>query len=119
MAVVRIWERRTLRERIKRLNAFRRRLFRSRIFHAIEKLSDDAVLRLATPRRLARARDEWNGSPLIACIAARRSALACQLIDRGGHVAGDGAVAIAAMWGDSTVVERLLISGANPDEPAP
>jgi hypothetical protein len=63
MAIVIIWERRTLRERIARFNEIRRRLFKSRIFHAIEKLSDDAVLRLATPRRLTRARDEWNGPP--------------------------------------------------------
>ena len=56
------------------------RTTRSRVFAAIEQGSDEEVLRLATPRRLRKARGEWGQSPLVAAIAAGRSELACLLV---------------------------------------
>lgn len=93
------------------------RHFRSPIFAAIEAGRDDDVLRLATPARLRKARGAWGASPLVAAIAASRTELAVQLIQRGGTFPNDGAVAHAAMRGDLNVLEALLAAGANPDEP--
>lgn len=92
------------------------RTTRSRVFAAIEQGSDDEVLRLATPRRLRKARGEWGESPLVAAIAAGRSELACLLVSRGGILPGDGALAHAAMRGDVKVVDALLAAGKDPDE---
>lgn len=93
------------------------RTVRSPIFEAIEQGRDAEVLRLATPQRLKRVRGKWGESPLVAAIAAKRSELAIQLIQRGGTFANDGALAHAAMHGDVKVVDALLSSGKNPDEP--
>ena len=93
------------------------RTFRSPIFEAIEQGRDAEVLRLATPKRLKRARGKWGESPLVAAIAAKRTELALQLIERSGSFANDGALAHAAMHGDVKVVDALLATGKNPDEP--
>ena len=119
MGIVVVWEPNRIRGILPRLRLSIRRALKPRIFGAIAGLSDESVLALATPRRLRRAKDEWGASPLVACIGARRSGLACQLIDRGGNSAGDGALAHAAMQGDLQVVVKLLESGANPDETLP
>jgi len=92
-----------------------RRALRPKIFRAIESGSDEEVLSLATRRTLERAKGEWRESPLEACISARRSDLACRLVESG--VRFRGAVALAAMYGDAAVVRKLLAAGADPDEP--
>lgn len=97
-------------------NAWRRSL-RGRIFSAIEKGDDVEALRLASPRALLRSFGEFGQSPLVASIAAKQSKLALAFISRGGSYAGDGALAHAAMNGDLEVVEALLETGKNPDEP--
>lgn len=99
-------------ERVRRVI---RRALRPKIFRAIESGSDEEVLRLSTRRTLERAKGEWRETPLEACISARRSELACRLVERG--VDSRGAVALAAMYGDAAVVRKLLEAGVDPDEP--
>ncbi|APV48604.1 hypothetical protein BWI17_02230 [Betaproteobacteria bacterium GR16-43] len=96
-----------------------RRKVRSRIFDAIERGDEDAVIRLASSGRLVRARDEFGSRPLVASIAAKRSRIAIDLIARDGYVRGDGAVAHAVMWGDLAVLKALIESAADLNEPLP
>lgn len=84
---------------------------------AIERGDTEAVLRLAKQHRLLHARGEFGESPLVASIANGQSALACELIQRGGSFEADGALAHAAMIGDLAVVNALICNGKNLDEP--
>jgi ankyrin repeat protein len=94
-----------------------RRCVRGRIFTAIERGDDSIALQLATPKTLLKSVGEYGQSPLVAAIAAGRNGLALEFISRGGFYAGDGALAHAAMRGNTEVVEALLKGGKSPDEP--
>lgn len=95
------------------------RYLRHGIFSAIELGDDEKALSLATQRVLLRARDEWGASPLVAAIAAQRPRLVHEFIQRGGMLAGDGAIAHASMRGDLAIVEMLLAAKKDPNEPLP
>jgi ankyrin repeat protein len=95
------------------------RAFRHRIFAAIEHGSDQEVLNLASKRVLVRSKNEWGSSPLVAAIAMNRHVLVSQFIQRGGMLAGDGAIAQAAMRGHIEIVAMLLDADKNPNEPLP
>ncbi len=94
-----------------------RRCVRGRIFAALERGDDSIALQLATPKTLLKSVGEYGQSPLVAAIAAGRESLALEFISRGGFYAGDGALAHAAMRGNTAVVEALLKGGKSPDEP--
>jgi hypothetical protein len=100
-----------------RISIALRRSLRSRIFAAIERGEDSKALQLAVPTTLLKSTGEFGQSPLVAAIAAGRDNLALEFISRGGFYAGDGSLAHAAMRGNLKVVEVLLKSGKNPDEP--
>jgi ankyrin repeat protein len=93
------------------------RALRHKIFAAIEQGADDAAIRLGTRSVLARSRDEWGASPLIAAINAGRPAVVRAFIERGGVRQGDGSLAHAAMRGDLDAIELLLATKKSPDEP--
>lgn len=93
------------------------RAFRHKIFSAIERGADDEAIHLATRSVLARSRDEWGASPLVAAINAARPTLVREFIRRGGVQPGDGSLAHAAMKGDLEAVTMLLAAKKNPDEP--
>jgi len=94
-----------------------RRLFRGRIFAAIERGDDAKALHFATPSVLLKSGGVFGQSPLVAAISENRTNLALEFISRGGSYAGDGTLAHAAMRGNLEVVEALLKAGNNPDEP--
>lgn len=94
-----------------------RRCVRGRIFACIERGDDAKALQLATPRTLLKSVGQHGQSPLVAAIAAGRESLALEFISRGGFYAGDGALAHAAMRGNTALVEVLLHAGKSPDEP--
>ena len=60
------------------------RIFRHKIFTAIEHGADEDALRLAGERTLSHARDEWGRSPLVAAIVQNRPVLVREFIRRGG-----------------------------------
>ena len=62
-------------------------------------------------------RGEWGETALSCAIGYKQSALAVELVRRGGMYAEDGTLAKAAMNGDLMVVEALLSAGKHPDEP--
>jgi ankyrin repeat protein len=99
-----------------RILFFFHRIFRSKIFRAIENGDESEVLTLATQKRLTTAKNEYGLSPLIVCIGKEKSDLACKLIELGGSYKGDGALICAAMAGDQAVVEKLLKHGVDPDD---
>jgi hypothetical protein len=95
------------------------RIFRHKIFTAIERGADEEALRLGSRRVLMRARDEWGGSPLVAAINKRRPMLVREFIRRGGMRPGDGSLAHAAMAGDLAAVQMLLAANKDPNESLP
>lgn len=95
------------------------RIFRHKIFSAIEHGADEDALRLASERTLSRARDEWGRSPLVAAIVRHRPVLVREFIRRGGSKTGDGAIAHAAMAGNMSAVQALLAADKDPNEPLP
>lgn len=99
------------------LNHWFRRTIRSRLFQEIELGNHQAALQLAQPWRLRYLRGEWGESAVRCAIGYNQSALAVELVRRGGMYAEDGTLALAAMNGDLTVVEALLSAGKHPDEP--
>lgn len=119
MPLIIVWEPGTLEHYWERFKTRVRRLLRSKIFDAIEQGNKDLVLTLASPKRLRRARNEYGSRPLVACILSRNRDIACDLVDRGGYVQGDGAAAHAAMWGDIAVLKKLIDVGADLNEPLP
>ncbi len=119
MALIIVWEPGTLEHYWDELKTRVRRLLRSKIFDAIEQGNKDLVLKLASPRKLHRARSEYGSRPLAASISAKQSDIACALVDQGGYVRGDGAVAHATMWGDIAVLKKLIDVGADLNESLP
>ena len=101
------------------LKTWLRKRLRSKIFDAIDRDDRERTLAMATPRRLQSARDEFGCRPVVACIAGRRPELAVALIERGGYVRGDGAVAHAAMSRFPEVLKKLIDAGADLNEPLP
>lgn len=99
------------------LNHWFRRTIRSRLFQEIELGNHQAALQLAQPWRLRYLRGEWGESAVRCAIGYNQSALAVELVRRGGMYAEDGTLALAAMKGDLIVVEALLSAGKHPDEP--
>jgi ankyrin repeat protein len=93
-----------------------RRSLRGQIFAAIERGDDAKALQLASPRNL-KSVGEFGQSPLVAALAAGRIKLALEFVSLGGFYPGDGALAHAAMWGNTELVEALLKGGKSPDEP--
>ena len=96
-----------------------RRRLRSSIFAAIERGDEKTVLSLASPSRLQRAKNEYGNGPVVACMGSERFDLAIALIERGGYVPGDGAVAHAAMRKHLGVLKALVEAGADLNEPLP
>ena len=94
-----------------------RRTIRSRLFQEIELGNHQAALQLAQPWRLRYLRGEWGETALSCAIGYNQSALAVELVRRGGMSAEDDTLAQAAMNGDQMVVEVLLSAGKHPDEP--
>lgn len=92
------------------------RIFKSKIFKAIENGNDVQVLELATKQRLLSSRGLNGESPLVACILAGKSELACNLISRGGFFSGDGALIMATICGDQLVVDKLLENNVDPND---
>lgn len=95
------------------------RVFRHKIFTAIERGADEVALQLGGERVLLRARDEWGCSPLVAAITKNRPLLVREFIRRGGMQVGDGSIAHAAMSGNIVAVQALLAANKAPDEPLP
>lgn len=98
------------------LNHWFRRTIRSRLFQEIELGNDQAALQLARPWRLRYLRGEWGETALSCAIGYKQSALAVELVRRGGMYAEDDTLAQAAMNGDLMVVDALLSAGKHPDE---
>ena len=95
------------------------RIFRHKIFTAIERGADEEALHLGSQRVLLRARDEWGWSPLVAAITKNRPVLVREFIRRGGVRPGDGSLAHAAMAGNIAAVQLLLAAGKDPNERLP
>jgi uncharacterized protein len=119
MPLILVWEPGTLANYREALRSWWRRLLRPRIFNAIERGDREAVLRLGTARVLQSARNEFGRRPLSASIVAKQSSIAADLVDRGGYVQGDGAVADAVLCQDLGVLARLIELGADVNEPLP
>ncbi len=92
------------------------KLFKPRIFAAIESNDDQKVLRLATNKRLRNSKGRYGHSPLVACIQRGKTDLACKLIELGGYFKGDGSLISASMAGEQRVVDLLLEKGVDPND---
>jgi uncharacterized protein len=117
VAIVIVWNPGTLGHYAQSFRVWLRRLTRSRIFSAIEQGDEALVLRLATPKILSQAKNEWGQTPLEASILHKRSQIACLLVERGGYSAQDEALAQAAMCNDFAASKKLVEAGAPLDNP--
>lgn len=102
-----------------RLREWLGRIFRHKIFTAIERGADEEALHLGSQRVLLGARDEWGRSPLVAAITKDRPVLVREFIRLGGVRPGDGSLAHAAMAGNFAAVQMLLAVHKDPDELLP